>query len=526
MQSRSRKVACLAGATALASVLAACGGSSGSTGTPGSSHPPGGSGTLFQKVAANASGSPVKGGTLNVLGVGDVTYMDPNISYYSIDYSVIREYSRQLYTYKGELGHQTEITPDLATAMPTISSDGLTYKVTIKTGAKWNTSPPRQVTAADAVRGLMATCNPSTPFGGQADYNAFIVGYKTFCDNYGKLTKGGKVTVTPKMLANFTSKNSIAGASVDPSNPLTVVYKLTHPVSFFTQELALPAFSPRPKELDAYLPGSADIAQHTISDGPYIIQSYQPTKSIVMTRNPSWDASTDTVRKAYVDKIVINETGQQDSVVQQLQTNTPSADVAFDTAPNPIVANQLLTQNYANLNVQSEIASNPYIVFNTVSPNNNGALKNVKVRQAISYALNRANLIQDAGGPKLAPPLTHVLPPQMTGGTGGPADKDFYPHSITKAKQLLAQAGVKNLKITFLYRPASDTSKKMFETVQSDLKAAGITVKPRGATPQDYYAKYLYDASKAKAGVWDLTLAGWGPDWYGNGALSFFAPLF
>ena len=30
----------------------------------------------------------------------------------------------------------------------------------------------------------------------------------------------------------------------------------------------------------------------------------------------------------------------------------------------------------------------------------------------------------------------------------------------------------------------------------------------------------------AKRGVWDLSLAGWGPDWYGDAALSFFNPLF
>jgi peptide/nickel transport system substrate-binding protein len=26
--------------------------------------------------------------------------------------------------------------------------------------------------------------------------------------------------------------------------------------------------------------------------------------------------------------------------------------------------------------------------------------------------------------------------------------------------------------------------------------------------------------------VWDVALAGWGPDWYGNAALSYFKPLF
>ena len=49
-------------------------------------------------------------------------------------------------------------------------------------------------------------------------------------------------------------------------------------------------------------------------------------------------------------------------------------------------------------------------MFNTVSPNNNKALGNVKVRQALSEAINRTNIIQVLGGPKLNQALTHVLP--------------------------------------------------------------------------------------------------------------------
>jgi peptide/nickel transport system substrate-binding protein len=42
----------------------------------------------------------------------------------------------------------------------------------------------------------------------------------------------------------------------------------------------------------------------------------------------------------------------------------------------------------------------------------------------------------------------------------------------------------------------------------------------------DFYVKYLQAPSVAKRGVWDLSLAGWGADWYGNAAESFFNPLF
>ena len=91
---------------------------------------------------------------------------------------------------------------------------------------------------------------------------------------------------------------------------------------------------------------------------------------------------------------------------------------------------------------------------------------------------------------------------------------------------MLQAAGVNGMKLVFLFRPESTTSQKMFQTVQNDLKAVGITVTGRGVPNADFYTKYLFDPSKARTGVWDVSLAGWGPDWYGNAALSFFNPLF
>src|SRR5512141_1590442 len=62
----------------------------------------------------STEGTPVRGGTLNMLGPGDVDYMDPNVSYYSTSYSVLRLWSRQLFTYPGVEGEATTAAPDLA----------------------------------------------------------------------------------------------------------------------------------------------------------------------------------------------------------------------------------------------------------------------------------------------------------------------------------------------------------------------------------------------------------------------------
>jgi hypothetical protein len=88
-----------AAAVSLALVMAGCGsskssstpsgsgGTSATTATSGTTAPPGASSSSTppnQLYNTNSTGTPVKGGTLTMLGVGDVDYMDPNISYYAI----------------------------------------------------------------------------------------------------------------------------------------------------------------------------------------------------------------------------------------------------------------------------------------------------------------------------------------------------------------------------------------------------------------------------------------------------------
>ncbi|HET7310730.1 MAG TPA: ABC transporter substrate-binding protein [Mycobacteriales bacterium] len=515
MRTRSRGVAVTVGIAALATVMSACG--SGSSGGNNNNKGGGGGGTPdlgFQKIAVNASdgGTPVKGGTLNVLSSTDTDYLDQNVSYYSAGYAYLRPINRQMYSYSSQEGHTTDVVPDIATGSPQISSDGLTYTIKLRSGVFWNTTPKRQVVAADVVRGVKAACNPVQPFGGLPDFDFLIEGYKDYCAGFAKVGQSAKA------IADYMEKTDFAGFSAP--DPQTVVIKLTQPASFFTAMLAMPVFSPRPVEYDAYVPASTQLAQHTLSDGPYQVDSYQPTKKITYVRNAAWDPSTDSQRKAYVDKIIVTMTDLDPEVtLKQLQTDSPSADLAMTGVTSSDVPGLM---SDPHLNLQTEVASNPYLLFNTQSPNNNGALQKVQVRQALSYALNRAHLDQVAAGPKVSPTLSHVLPPAIHGSQ----NFDLYPNSPTKAKQLLQQAGVKGLTLKFLFRPSSNTAKKMFQVVQQDLGAIGVKVTAFGVPDADFYTKYLQKPDSAKKGQWDLSLAGWAPDWYGDAALSFFAPLF
>jgi len=199
MRKRTRGYGAVVGLAALALVVAACGGSS--TAKPGTS--PTGTTAGFQGLNPG-TGTPKKGGTLNMLGQGDVDFMDYNISYYSIGFLAQRMWQRDLYAYAAIPGKTTLPSPDLATAAPTITNGSKTYSVTIRTGAMWDTSPPRQVTAADALLGLKRSCNPVQPFGGLPDFETLIVGYQAFCASFAKLGLTNALIIDgPAPEANF-----------------------------------------------------------------------------------------------------------------------------------------------------------------------------------------------------------------------------------------------------------------------------------------------------------------------------------
>src|SRR5580700_10715048 len=76
--------------------------------------------------------SPVTGGTLKIVGSGDVDHLDTCCAYYTTTYEIMRMVSRQLVTYRAgyTTADETQVVPDMATYK--ISPNGLTYTFTIK----------------------------------------------------------------------------------------------------------------------------------------------------------------------------------------------------------------------------------------------------------------------------------------------------------------------------------------------------------------------------------------------------------
>ncbi len=466
--------------------------------------------------------SGVRGGTLTLLGSGDVDHLDTASAYYTTSYIIERAYSRQLITYPTSADQATaaSIVADIATQVPTasnggISSDGKTYTFKIKSGVKWNTSPARQVTAQDEVLGMKRLCNPVNPVGAPSYYESTIVGFMDYCEPM------LKIAGTAAAIAGYISSHDISGITTQGSD--TVVFKLTQPASDFLNILALPFASPAPQEYLQYVPDDATFQQHVISDGPYAITSYDAAKSITLDRNPAWDASTDSVRKAYVDHIKVTEGLDQNGVQQQIAAGT--GDMQWDEVTPTADLGGLLQSKDPRLVIGPSGLLNPYIVFNFQSPN--AAVKNLKVRQAIEYAIDKVAIAQFYGGISINKPVAQV----MTPGNAGYQQFDLYPTpdnkgDPAKAKSLLADAGYPNgLTLHMVYRTSGNHPKNA-QSYQADLAKIGITLKLQPVPPADFYTKYLESADASKRGVWDIADPGWQPDWYGNNGRTMISPLF
>ena len=501
MLSKRRGLTSVALMAGLALTAAACGGGSGGS-TPGTPE----------------EGDAKKGGTLRILGAGDIDHMDTASAYYTVSYTLLRGISRQLVSYPNDADEEKANTPvaDLAEELSDPTDDGKTYTFKIKEGAQWDAkSGPRQITGADAARGFKRLCNPVQPTGAKGYFAGVIEGMEEYC------AKFEKVAATVPAIKDFVEKNEISGITAEGN---TVTIKLVQPAGDFLNILALPFSSPAPIEHLDYLPDSPEFRQNFVSSGPYKITTYVADKQIELDRNPAWKAETDELRKANVDKISITQGSDEGPVQQQLQAGT--ADMSWDTTVPTANVPALLAAKDEKLALVDNGSTNPYIVINFDSPNAGGALKDVKVRQALNYAVNKKNIIQVLGGPDLYKPLGQILTKPILGY------EEFDPYATpesagdpAKAKQMLAEAGYPNgLNLIYLYRNRGKAP-AIATTLQADMKKAGVNLTLKQVPPADFYTQHLSKPAATKAGDWDLAGPGWNPDWAGNAARSFFVPL-
>jgi peptide/nickel transport system substrate-binding protein len=490
---------------------------------------------------SSSSGKPVLGGTLRIVAASGPDHIDTVPAYYTADYILERAYARQLLSYPTvpdptltSAGWKTDTTPvaDIATAVPTTSNGGITdggktYTFHIKSGVDWNTSPPRQVTSQDFLREFKAFCNPVSPVGNLGYYSATIAGLTKYCNAETAFFAKKSNKPTAANIANFQNTHTITG--ITTPNSSTIQFHLMAPAGDFIYMMAMPFTSARPVEYDKYVPNSLQLDQHTISDGPYQITSYTPNKSLVMKKNPAWKQSTDPVRHQYVNEITLTMgvTSAATQLADMQAGKTGTYDMVDDTALEPTAIPTLLAKHDPKFKIWPWTSTVPYTVFNLRSPNSGGAMKNLKVRQAIEYGINKIAVQKALGGPEVAKVINTAIPP----GNVGYQNYNLYPDKNgqgdpAKCKSMLASAGYPHgVKLTYLAANDSVNS-RVAAAIQASLKPCGVDLNLKLEPGSSFFVDLGNTPANNKPGTWDMAQPGWIPDWFGNNGRTVIAPLF
>jgi peptide/nickel transport system substrate-binding protein len=475
----------LATMAVLALIAVACGSSTNVNGKPVK---PDVSGKIF-------GGAATRGGVMKMDSIGDVDYMDPAQAY-SVQYfdTVGRGTIRSLTNYPDtpNLNDQVKVVPDLATALGEHNANNTVWTYHLKPGLKYGPAlggknipgvTGKPITSADLKYGIERMFNPSVG-AGYAFYYDNIKGASA-CKSYGCDMSG-----------------------IQTPDDRTIVFHLTKPTGDWDLRVSMPGASPVPQRYAKTWDQTkdSDYDSHVLAEGPYYVATYTPGEQIILKRNPFWSASTDNIRKAYVDELDWKQ-GFDNSVciakVMSGDYDFPAID-CLPTGPQlqKITSDSSLNQRFFN----GPQPCTSYLFMNTrIKPFNN-----LKVRQAVNYVIDKSNMQRVSGGPLVGHIATSILPPGMMGylpsSQYDPFHSANFSGDVAKAKQLMKEAGYphgygKGDGPPLLFIGASsDPGPKLVESAKQDLAKIGITnFQVKELQYPDYFTQYYAEPSSNTA---------------------------
>jgi len=474
-------------AAALASVaamtLAACGG--------------GGSGESDDKNGSGAaSGEPTKGGTLTFLTLLDqFTHLDPQRNYTGEDLAFAGAYlTRTLTSYKlsTDDAEANTLVADLATDTGTPSEDSKSWQFTVKDGAKFEDGSP--ITCEDVKYGVSRTFATDLITDGPQYAVAYLDIPK---DKDGASVYKGPYVTKGNDTAAYDKAVSCEGQ--------TITFNLANPVPDFNFTVTLTAFAPVPKAADT----GEKYNDKPVSSGPYRIQEYSKNSQLVLVRNENWDPETDDYRGAYPDKVVVKfgvEPSQRDQRV--IRSSGEDAFAASRDSVDPA--------NLATIFQDDKLKDRRVDVLDAYSyyyPIDVNKVPNLKHRQAMAAALDRAQVIKVSGGDFAGEIGDGVIKPNLPQDY---AESGIWTELLGQeipdsgdpeyAKALIEESGEPMPDICFNY--SSPSRDKEAAVVKKSLEAAGIKVQLKPLEAGAYYS-IVFDPEKACELMW----SGWGPDW-------------
>lgn len=348
------------------------------------------------------------------------------------------------------------VVPGLATSWD-VSSDGINYTFHLRKGVKFHDGRP--FTANQVLASFERVLDPATkggrgwplyPIRGAEDYAA------------------GKT-------------KSIAGMRI--ADDSTVVIALKEPLAIFPKLLAMPVASIVPDN-----PGPA-FGQKPIGTGPWKFVEWKHDDYLRFARNPDY----------------FDGPPKTDSLMARIIPEPSTATAEFEAGNvDVLTVPEQETRSWEDDPAKKALLKTApalrfwYLGINTTR----GALKDVRVRQALNYAVDVNTMLQQVLGGR-GSAAAGVIPPTLGGAD---TTRKGFAHDINKAKQLLAEAGHANGIDLELWTSQTPPSPRIAQTIQANLAEAGIRVK---LVQRD--ASSMREA--ARKGETDLALKEWWADY-------------
>jgi ABC-type transport system substrate-binding protein len=415
---------CVLLVVAFVAALSACGSSASSGGS---------------STSATQAGTPQRGGTLIVAFQNEPQTLDPAIDFEGNGWAIEHAIFGNLLNYSSGAGAAgTTIVPDMATVVPTVANGGITnggktYIFHIRPGIKFAPPVNREVTAQDFVYSFQRMMTlPTAPAKG---YYTGIVGLQAFLNGKAKTITGYKAT-----------------------DKYTLEVDLQKPIATFLNIMEMPFSAPVPKEWVAKW--GKQVGRHPLGTGPYVCSHWTASQDLLLDRNTNYTGSA-----GYVDAMQFDFSITPQTAVLKVQSG--DADLLGNYIPPSSYPQLIVNPQWKSQVVAEPAIALDYLFFNmTVKP-----FDNLAVRQALSWAIDRAKIVKLLSGTGL--PLNQIYPAGLPGHVDGPAG-NFYGYDPAKAKQLLAQAGYPKGFTTTLYSHNVAPWPTVIQSIQYDLAQIGV----------------------------------------------------
>ena len=221
-----------------------------------------------------------------------------------------------------------------------------------------------------------------------------------------------------------------------------------------------------------------DEGLHPVGTGAFRFASQVQDKEVVLERNSQWWGGAPRIARVRFEVV-------PDNISMALELKKGSADVESNAiTPDEVHA----LADVRHLRTETRPGADVYYMnFNVGDP----ALRDMRLRQAIALAIDRAPLIEALWRGRAVPANT-LLPP----GDWAAARADElagYPHDPQRAQALLDAAGFRpdahgvRLRLT-LKTSTDETTRLLAQVLQQQMRAAGIQLEIRSAEFGTFYA--------------------------------------